>query len=375
MASGNIAAQPTPPGHVHLVLFQQQQQQQNESFHLEIPLRVITDVCRHPPKYLRYLGWCVLGVEGSLQDGQGHQVDPNGDLVDGGQDILSHAIDLEVIMVRSQVPPETTRTRDAFHRELATRDGERCVWTSLPPGDGMRIIPWSRGDEWLQLIIGNRPHGDERRLDTLRSINDIRNRIMSTATVILKTPNSILQMGDVPQRHTRNLPNHSSYPTSLRYTLQWLANDGPHLRNFFPNNSDAAFVSSQKPKPSDLLLHYNYGAAAVSKWGRNYAVLGNRPGLPRPKAPQPVAMGPTRTIGDRTTTITKLANARAKEVQQQPANDGGSAEAIDSEQPAWDEDDVMLLFWGNCKAAMERHAKKEQEREENINKWRAGTAA
>lgn len=181
-------------------------------------------------------------------------------------------------------------------------------------------------------------------------------------------------MGDVPQRHTRILPDRSSYPTTSRYTLQWLANDDPHLLNVFPNNSDAAFVSSQRPKPSDLLLHYNYGAAAVSKWGRNKAVLNNRSGLPRPKAPEPVAMSPTKTIGDRLATINKLANTRA---QQQPTNDGGSgsAEAIDSEQPAWDADDVMLFFWGNSKAARERRAKKEEEREENINKWRAGTTA
>ena len=82
MASGHIdIAQPTPPdGHVHLVL----SAQTPDPFHFEIPLHVITDVCCHPPKYLRYLGWCVLGVEGSLQDGQGHQVDLNGNLVDGG---------------------------------------------------------------------------------------------------------------------------------------------------------------------------------------------------------------------------------------------------------------------------------------------------
>jgi hypothetical protein len=81
MASANITAQPTPPeGHVHLVLFERQP----DLFYLEIPLSVIRDVCRHPPKYLRYLGWCVLGVEGSLQDGRGHQVNLNRGLVDKG---------------------------------------------------------------------------------------------------------------------------------------------------------------------------------------------------------------------------------------------------------------------------------------------------
>ena len=181
-------------------------------------------------------------------------------------------------------------------------------------------------------------------------------------------------MDDVPEKR---LPSDGHYPTSSRYTFQWLDNDNPYLRRMFPNNIDASFVSSQKPKPSDLLLHYNYGAAAVKHWGRNYAALSNRPGLPRPQAPEPVPMGPAQTVGDRTKTVTKLANARAEEVQQL-ANTGGSAGSaatIDSEQPVWDEDDVMLFFWGNSKPAMERHAEKEQERKEYINKWRVGTAA
>ena len=30
-----------------------------------------------------------------------------------------------------------------FCQELATRDGKQCVWTGLPPGVGMHIIPYS----------------------------------------------------------------------------------------------------------------------------------------------------------------------------------------------------------------------------------------
>jgi len=194
----------------------------------------------------------------------------------------------------------------------------------------------------------------------------------SRAAVVLKTPNPILRMDDIPARHIRNLTDDAQYPISSRYTLQWISDDDQYVCDIFRNNTDAAFVSSRRSKPSDLLLHYNYGAAAVRKWGRNSDVLSDRPGLPRPKVPEPAPTGPTKHIRDRTTTLIKLANARAK---QQPANVGGSVEAIDSEQPVWDEDDVMLFFWGNSKAAVERHAKKEQERKESISEWRAGTAA
>jgi hypothetical protein len=37
----------------------------------------------------------------------------------------------------------------------------------------------------------------------------------------------------------------------------------------------------------------------------------------------------------------------------------------------WDEDDVMLFFWGNSKAVRERHAQKKQERTAQLNEWRA----
>ena len=105
---------------------------------------------------------------------------------------------------------------------------------------------------------------------------------------------------------------------------------------FFPNNSDGAFASHRKPEPSDLLLHYNYGAAAVKHWGRNQDVLDNHPGLPRPRGPETVAMGPTRSVDDRTTTTAKLVAALAQGIQRQPADNGGgsgSVAATDSEQP------------------------------------------
>lgn len=64
-------------GHVGLVLLQHE----NSSFYLEIPLNTIHGLCLRPRKYLRYLGWCILGVEGvlALQAG-GEGISDNGDL-------------------------------------------------------------------------------------------------------------------------------------------------------------------------------------------------------------------------------------------------------------------------------------------------------
>jgi hypothetical protein len=151
--------------------------------------------------------------------------------------------------------------------------------------------------------------------------------------------------------------------------LQWLiATDEMNLR-VFPNNGDASFKSLLEPMPAGTLLHY--GAAAVKGWGRNSAVLNDRPGVPRPTKPKALPLSPTRSVGDRTKTISKLSQAWAGAGQVQPADNRDGTAPADSEQQVWDEDDVMLF--GNSRVAIERHAKKERERERSINEWRKGT--
>jgi hypothetical protein len=49
-------------GHVRLILLEEQ----NSSFYLDIPLGIIVSLCLNPLKYLVFLGWCILGVEGVL---------------------------------------------------------------------------------------------------------------------------------------------------------------------------------------------------------------------------------------------------------------------------------------------------------------------
>jgi hypothetical protein len=61
------------------------------------------------------------------------------------QNVLAHAVDLEVIKQRSQVLSETTEIFEDFTAKLLECDG-RCVWTGVR-GIGMHIIPYERGDE------------------------------------------------------------------------------------------------------------------------------------------------------------------------------------------------------------------------------------
>ena len=138
-----------PSGFIHLILLSQE-----DPFYLEIPTAIVATVCLRPRKYLRYLGWCVLGVIGNVADEQrpGNVIALDGELVDQGvyhyivpdQNVLAHAVDPEVIRPRTRVPSETT-TREDFGAKLLERDGI-CVWTGVH-GVGMHIIPHGRGDE------------------------------------------------------------------------------------------------------------------------------------------------------------------------------------------------------------------------------------
>ena len=63
-------------GHVRLILLHDE----NSSFYLDIPLEIIKSLCLKPLKYLLFLGWCILGVEGVLayeRDGNGVDTDGN----------------------------------------------------------------------------------------------------------------------------------------------------------------------------------------------------------------------------------------------------------------------------------------------------------
>lgn len=187
-----------------------------------------------------------------------------------------------------------------------------------------------------------------------------------------QSPNHILEIDDIPSRHERKLLMDVGYPTGSRYTFQWLdsGQSRKHVTAMIPNNSDAAFrKNTEKPKPSDLLLHYNYGAAAVKCWGRGTEVLQNRANPPRPSVPP---AGPSGTTHDIDAAIGKLGEAQNPDPSRAGA---GPGELVESEgQAMWDEDDVMMFFWGNSKGARERHLEEVNESTGRMEQWRSGVA-
>lgn len=136
---------------------------------------------------------------------------------------------------------------------------------------------------------------------------------------------------------------------------------------------DAAFMArTRKMKPSDILLHYNYGSAAVKQWGRNLEILKKLVKPPRPIPPVPEAMGPSKTVHNRSIAIEKRKLPRTRGGRAGKATASAGAEEmveLDGEV-SWDEDDVMLFFWGNTRAAKERYRRKVQETTQRMDAWR-----
>ena len=111
-----------------------------------------------------------------------------------------------------------------------------------------------------------------------------------------------------------------------------------------PNNVDARFVTGTNiPKPSDLLLHYNFGAAVVKYWCCNQNILVERPNIPRPKPEDPtskkryISISIAMLLGRNKVAERKGMLAGVISKNKEP---GGSGAGGPDEGGGWDEDDI-----------------------------------
>ena len=79
--SRSLRSTAVPQTHVRLILLDGA----NSHFYLEISIAIINLLCLKPLKYLLFLGWCVLGIDGVLAavDG-GDEINTDEDLDAGG---------------------------------------------------------------------------------------------------------------------------------------------------------------------------------------------------------------------------------------------------------------------------------------------------
>jgi hypothetical protein len=191
----------------------------------------------------------------------------------------------------------------------------------------------------------------------------------------------------------------TGYPEGERFTLQLIEIkndfDRSGLTHSFRLGRDAAFsVDTDAAKPSGVLLHYNYGTAAVKWWGHHTDIL-RSPGPPHPPPPPPPprrsqrrrpppAPGPSypfrprpTSTNDRGVSIKKhggpssKSRARKKKGVQRPSAVDVADEPINEPKvwESWDEDEWMFYFMLNTKAARERHQAAKEESTSNIKAW------
>jgi hypothetical protein len=195
-------------------------------------------------------------------------------------------------------------------------------------------------------------------------------------------------MNDVRSNNQRQIRAGTGYPEGERFTLQLIeisyAFDRSIAEQIYHVGCDAAFsTGTQIAKPSGVLLHYNYGAAAVKWWGHHTDILRSqnpphpapapqrrRQLRPRPR-PAPAAgpsaglpRGPPKTRSK--TRHDKNISIEKRRGKQRSANErANESKAWES----WDEDDWMLFCRLNTKPVHERLRAAREESSSNIRAW------
>ncbi|KAF7983186.1 hypothetical protein HWV62_23436 [Athelia sp. TMB] len=399
-----------PDGHVRLHLHQIPSDDTTgadplRDAYLEIPIKTIKTLCLSPLKYLRYLGWSTLGVDGhistTLQPGTClpaeviiknrktyyYIVDEEGPLLT----MRRQVVDLEVIKARTAVTSSSetwSEAPDQLTDPVRERD-LRCVFTGerRPLCAALHLIPRARGDEWLKCIISNRRGMDGGVDIDLDSIDDVRNVLFGSVSIerllndrniaILKTPNHVLDVDDIPHAQDPRLsltPN-TGFPNGIRFTAQYLQLPDDYdtldsVRHIMPNNSDAMFKTGT-PKddlPAGIIIHYIYGATAFKWWGKHSALLADFV-TPRPPAAVPKPMGhPLKKTNRQSSRIKRPGGAlEAPSDDQQGEQITGNAESLD---PL----DVIFFFWSNTPTAINRYRQEEERLKAQISGWAENVA-
>ena len=145
-----------PAGHVWLVLLRKNQ----SYFYLEIPIATIRPLCLKPFKYLLFLAWCILGVEGALALApQGEEIDTDSKedledrrryyfIMEEGQGTSFHVSEYlchTICPMKILPTPSTSRS---------SRSGRMCLHKLRKLGENFAPICWSvtpvvSGQEWV----------------------------------------------------------------------------------------------------------------------------------------------------------------------------------------------------------------------------------
>ena len=186
----------------------------------------------------------------------------------------------------------------------------------------------------------------------------------------------MLGTDDIPIRAPRIVRPTTEYPEGQRFTLQIIEILEGLEREIVVHackiGCDAVFSrNTPLSKPSDILLNYNYGAAAIKWWGHHTELLQSR--APRPLAPGP-STAPRSNLRPRPAATTSVAvkkregHSKSHNSQKKGVLDPSAADASKPWE-SWDEDDWIFYCMLNTKATRERQQAAQEESSSNVRAW------
>ena len=182
----------------------------------------------------------------------------------------------------------------------------------------------------------------------------------------------MLNINDVPSNSQRYIRPGTGYPEDERFTLQLIEILDTFDRLLNEKHCqvglDAAFsVNTQMAKPSALLLHYNYGAAAVKWWGHHTDILQSSSQYPPHPQPSASAPRPSTSIPLYLRPPPTSTHDESTAIHEQHSTD----ESMDNPKAweSWDEDDWVLFCRLNTKMAHGHLQATEEESLSNIRRW------
>ncbi|KAK0456475.1 hypothetical protein EV421DRAFT_1752673 [Armillaria borealis] len=256
---------------------------------LAIPVADIAHITKRPVKFLRFVGFCILGVNGSIMSEKGAFVEDDEAITEGRYYFVapnasgesSSLVDLNVIgdYVNGDNLYWTSDEHRDFRDKVVARDRSGLVTNNIPSDCGStHIIPYAKGNDLSQA----RSRGNE---PAVTDIHDVRNGLLLFLSVkelftkdlaLIRTPNAVLNHDDLLLHKTsiiRNLNMHGIADENyVSLVFLWLAEGSPLILG---NDDDNTPVIGSRDKglsslPADFLLEFAFGAMAVRLWASKY---------------------------------------------------------------------------------------------------------
>ncbi|KAK0245820.1 hypothetical protein EDD85DRAFT_1016868 [Armillaria nabsnona] len=258
---------------------------------LAIPVADIARITKRPVKFLRFVGFCILGVDGSIMSEKGAFVDDDEAITEGRYYFVASGQGSSLVdpngfgdYFNSDNLYWTSDSHREFRDKVVARDRSGLVTNNVPSDCGSaHIIPY---------LSQARSRGNE---PAITDIHDVRNGLLLFLSVkelfikdlaLIRTPNAVLNHDDLLLHETsfiRNLNMHGIPDENyVSLVFIWLAegsspvlgNDDDNTpvvgsRDKVPTGSRHRYgplYEGRSSLPADFLLEFAFGAMALRLW-------------------------------------------------------------------------------------------------------------